>query len=309
MRSYPGDASDSHAPTCGEIRLQEDEIYLERDGLPGDELDDRLQAERDLDRCASRKRRCDRYRRTKTMSNCTTHFDLGKEAREGEQLRTAIVDSVTHELRTPLTSIKASVTALLTNSRLQPSQRKELLIVISEEADRLSQLVGEAVETAQFDAGAKLDLKPHAIEEIINAARKECKTLLGQRSISLRLPQGLPAARADLKLAKKALMQLLENAAKYSPPDEPISIATELTGSFVMTSVADLCGGIDDSEQTLIFEKFYRGQRDRYRVEGTGMGLHIANAIIKAHGGSLSVTSQRGHGCIFSFTLPVEQQV
>src|SRR6266853_5796670 len=105
------------------------------------------------------------------MSNHLTPFDPCA----GNQLRTAIVDSVTHELRTPLTSIKASVTALLTNSRLQPSQRKDLLIVINEEADRLNQFVGEAVETSQLDAGVTLDLKSHAIEEIIDAAREECR--------------------------------------------------------------------------------------------------------------------------------------
>jgi len=128
------------------------------------------------------------------MSNHLTPFD----PRKSNHLRTAIVDSVTHELRTPLTSIKASVTALLTNSGLQPSQRNDLLIVINEEADRLNQLVGEAVETAQLDTGVKLDLKPHAIEEIIDAARKECRTLLRRRSISVQLQQGLPAARTDL---------------------------------------------------------------------------------------------------------------
>src|SRR5260370_11095884 len=103
------------------------------------------------------------------MCNHLTPFD----PREGNHLRTAIVDSVTHELRTPLTSIKASVTALLTNSRLQPCQRNDLLMVINEEADRLNRLVGEAVETAQLSKGVKLDPKPHAIEEIIDAARKE----------------------------------------------------------------------------------------------------------------------------------------
>ncbi len=145
--------------------------------------------------------------------------------------------------------------------------------------------------------------------EIIDAARKECRRLLRRRSISVQLQQGLPAARADLKLAKKALMQLLENAAKYSPPDEPITITAELTGNVVLTSVADRGSGIDDSEQTLIFERFYRGKDHRYAVQGTGMGLPIASAIIKAHGGTLSVTSRRGHGSIFSFTLPIDQRL
>ena len=104
-------------------------------------------------------------------------------------------------------------------------------------------------------------------------------------------------------------MQLLENATKYSPVDEPITITAKLKGNFIVTSVVDRCGGIEDSEQTLIFEKFYRGQHHRDRVEGTGIGLHVASAIIKAHGGSLCVASRPGHGCIFSFTLPIDQQL
>jgi two-component system sensor histidine kinase KdpD len=162
------------------------------------------------------------------------------------------------------------------------------------------------VDAAQPGGRVKLDLKPHAIEEIINAARTNCRTLLGRRSVLVQFPPGLPLVRADLNLAKKALVQLLENAAKYSLPDAPITITAELTGTFVITSVADRGRGIEDSEQRLIFEKFYRGKYHRHVVQGTGMGLPIANAIIKAHGGSLRVTSQRDHGCIFSFTLPLD---
>lgn len=243
------------------------------------------------------------------MSNQLMQFDPGNEAREGNQLRTAIVDSVTHELRTPLTSIKASVTALLTNSRLLPSQRNDLLIVINEETDRLNRLVAEAAEIAQLDGDVKLDLKSHAIEEIIDAARQECRALIETRSISVLVQQGLPAVRADLKVARKALVQLLANAAKYSPADKPISITTELNGNYVITSVIDRGCGIDDSEQTLIFTKFYRGMDHRYMVQGTGLGLPIARAIIEAHGGSLSVVSERGHGSVFSFTLPIDPQV
>lgn len=226
----------------------------------------------------------------------------------GEQLRTALLDSMTHELRTPLTSIKASAMMLLENSKLQSSVRNELLAVINEETDRLIRLVGEARDMVQLDAGVKLDLKPHPIGEIIGAARQDCRTLLRARSIQVRVPRGLPAVRADLHRVKKALVQLLENANKYSPPDEPITITAKVKGNFVMTSVADRCRGIQDWEQDLIFEKSYRGKNQRNVIQGTGMGLPIAKAIIEAHGGSLSVKSQRGHGCIFSLTLPINQQ-
>jgi two-component system sensor histidine kinase KdpD len=244
------------------------------------------------------------------MTTNRRSLNPGEAVREGKNLRTALIDLVTHELRTPLTSIIASVTTLLADADLplRPSQRNELLIVIKEEADRLNRLIGEAMETAQLDADVKLDLKAHAIEDIIEAARKDCGTLLGQRSVPVRLRPGLPPVRADLNRTQKALVQLLENANKYSPHDEPITITATLKGNFVMTSVADRGCGIEESEQGLIFEKFYRGKEHRNVVQGTGMGLPIAKAIIEAHGGALSVMSQHGHGCIFSFTLPIDYQ-
>lgn len=226
---------------------------------------------------------------------------------EGSALRAVLLDSVMHEVRTPLTSIKLAVTELLADSQLQASQRDELLAIINEEADRLNRLIGEAGEMARLDADLELEMEPHAIEEIIDATLKECRRLLGARSIKVQVPAGLPPVRADINRVKKALMQLLENAHKYSPLDEPIIIISEMNGDFVMVSVADCGGGIDDSEQALIFKRCYRGKDQRSVVQGTGMGLPIAKAIVEAHGGSLTVTSQRDHGCIFTFTLPIDR--
>jgi len=227
-------------------------------------------------------------------------------ARESEQLRSALLDSVTHEFRTPLTAIKASATSLLSNPALDTAQRLELLTVINEESDRLNRLVGEAAEMAQLDANQfELQLGAHPIDEAVEAALEKAKPVLGQHPIEVRLPSSLPRVRMDEGRITEVITQLLENAAKYSSPESPIQITGEFGNRMVMTSVADRGPGIDDFEQSLIFEKFYRGRDQRLQVQGTGMGLAIAKAIVEAHGGKIGVTSQPGHGSVFYFTLPV----
>ena len=111
----------------------------------------------------------------------------------------------------------------------------------------------------------------------------------------------------DMQRIREVLMHLLENAGKYSPPGAPIKVTSEVQGDLLVTSVADRGPGIDSFEQSLIFEKFYRGQHQRYAAPGTGMGLAIAKVIIEAHGGTIGVVSQLGHGSVFSFSLPLEK--
>jgi two-component system sensor histidine kinase KdpD len=229
-------------------------------------------------------------------------------AREAEKLRTALLDSVTHALRTPLTSIKASVTNLISNPGLGAGQRQELLTIINEESDRLNRLVGEAAEMARLDAGeVELNVAPHPISEVIAAALERCRPSLGNRDVRVNIAEGLPRARVDVARAREVLVHLIENANQYSPPEQPITITAEVNGDFLVTSVADRGSGIDDPERALVFEKFYRGRDQRYSVEGTGMGLPIAKAIVEAHGGTINLTSQRGQGSVFSFTLPIER--
>jgi two-component system, OmpR family, sensor histidine kinase KdpD len=228
--------------------------------------------------------------------------------RQGERLKSALLDSVTHDFRTPLTSMKAAVSSLLSSSSSDAAQSRELLTIIDEECDRLNHLVEEAGEMAKLEAGElALDLAPIPVEEIIQAALAHCKSALAARQVDVRVAPGLPPVRADVERAKEALVQLIDNANLYSPKDQPITITAELTGDTVTTSVADHGPGIDDFEQTMIFDKFYRGKDQRYLVRGTGMGLPIAKAIIAAQQGNISVTSQLGHGSVFSFTLPVDR--
>jgi two-component system sensor histidine kinase KdpD len=228
-------------------------------------------------------------------------------SRESERLRNALLDSVAHELRTPLTSITAAVTSLQT-APLTDADRNEMLEVIEQEAKRLDRLVGQAMEMAELDAHeVHLDFKPHAMREAVDEAMAAADGMLGTHPVDIRLPDSLPKVDIDLERIAKVLGHLLENAAKYSPEGGPIFVSAEIAKNRLCTSVADRGSGVDDFEKMMIFDKFYRGQGQRYRVQGTGMGLAIAKAIVEAHGGTIEVTSQSGQGSVFTFCLPLHK--
>jgi len=240
--------------------------------------------------------------RAATMESLTK----AEATREGDRLRSLLLDSVTHEFRTPLTAIKASAETLLSEVELDKPQVKDLAKVINEESDRLNRLVGEAAEVGQLDAHqVELQFEPHQIREAIDLALQEARHSVERHHVEVKVPPNLPPARMDVKRIAEVLSQLLENAGKYSPPETPIRITAELQNAHLVTSVADHGPGIDDAEQSMIFEKFYRGRNERISIQGTGMGLSIAKAIVELHGGTISVTSQLGHGSVFSFTLPL----
>jgi two-component system sensor histidine kinase KdpD len=228
-------------------------------------------------------------------------------SRESERLRNALLDSVAHELRTPLTSITAAITTLQTNSLLDHAQRSEMMQVIEEEAARLNRLVGQAMDMAALDAhNIKLDMQLHSIREAVDLAL-EAVPQIQIHPVEISLPASLPAVLMDLELIAKVLQHLLENAAKYSAEGSPIFISAEASKHQIVTSIADRGTGIDDFERMMIFDKFYRGQGQRYRVQGSGMGLAIAKAIVEAHAGSIEVTSQLSQGSVFSFSLPLAE--
>jgi two-component system sensor histidine kinase KdpD len=217
-----------------------------------------------------------------------------------------LLDSVTHDFRTPLTSIKVSAQSLLGGAELDEAARRELLTVIDEESDRLNRLVGEAAEMAQLDAGAlELRIESHQIHEAIQAALETSKNVLSKHVVEVKADKELPPVKIDLRRIEEVVAQLLDNAAKYSPPNTKVTIESRVEDRTLVTSVADQGLGIDEFDQALIFDKFYRGRGQRSTIQGTGMGLAIAKAIVEAHGGKMSMVSQLGKGSVFTFSLPL----
>ena len=238
-------------------------------------------------------------------ANTVERLSKSEAARESDRLRSVLLDSVTHEFRTPLTSIKASAETLLSDAELDKAQRKDLLLVINQESDRLNRLIGEASEVAQLDSHQlQFQFESHPIREAVDAAIATAQSSLRQHRIEVAVPAELPPVRMDIERITEVLTQLLDNAGKYSSPETAIRITAELHDSEVVTSVADHGPGIDQLEQEMIFEKFYRGRDQRMLIQGTGMGLPIAKAIIDLHGGKIGVTSQLGRGSVFHFSLP-----
>lgn len=231
-------------------------------------------------------------------------------AREGERLRTALIDSLTHELRTPLTSIRAAATTLTQqNEGLDQAGRKDLATVIDEEAARLDLLIGDAVEMAEIDANVvQVHPSPQRPRAILDQALEESRAALAAHRVTINTEGSNELAWFDPHLIGRVLRHLLENAAKYTPPGTCITLSTRLAGDRLEFRVEDNGPGIDVLELPLIFEKFYRGKRGSVSGKGSGMGLAIARAILIAHGGGIEASSVPGKGASFRFWVPLAEK-
>lgn len=227
-------------------------------------------------------------------------------SRQGERLRSALLDSVTHDLRTPLTAIRAAATTLVSQSDLPDSERAELAAIVDEESARLDRLIGQAVEMAQLDAEAVLiQPQPQDVRDLIETTVDEMRPLLRDRIVEVDVAEGLPPAPMDRALVHRVLRHLLENAARYSPRASPITVSARREADRLLVTVADQGPGIDPAEQPFVFDKFFRGRKQQSQSAGTGMGLAIVKAILTAHGGGIDLASRSGQGSRFTFWLPL----
>ncbi|HEX3086790.1 MAG TPA: ATP-binding protein [Pyrinomonadaceae bacterium] len=244
-----------------------------------------------------------------------------KALKQSERLKSALLDAVTHDFRTPLTSIKASATAMLddiyaierdnTDQLLDLDARKEMLQVIDEEADRLDRFVEGLTKLARIDAGdMRLHLQPAAVEEMAATALKRAEPRTRSHRLEVWI-EDLPLVTVDEHAISEAIYTLIDNAAKYSPPESPITVrATQKDDHVIVISVEDCGPGIRAEVRDRVFEKFFRAMRDGdvsdRRVSGSGMGLAIAHGIIAAHHGRIWVEDgEGGKGARFVIELPI----
>lgn len=227
---------------------------------------------------------------------------------EAERLRNSLLSSISHDLRTPLAAIVGSASTLAeSNEALGAQERQELGRAIVEEAVRMSHLIDNILDMARLDAGAvRLNRQWHVLEEIIGAALNRLESRLLGRAVTVRLPRDLPLVYVDAVMIEQVLVNLLENAAKYTPPASPIEISAERSAFTVTVSVADRGPGIPCGQEERLFQKFYRVQGEAAQ-SGVGLGLAICKAIVEAHGGWIRAKNRGTGGAIFSFSLPQEK--
>jgi len=224
---------------------------------------------------------------------------------EREQLRSALLSSVSHDLRTPLGVIEGSASTLLdAEVTLDEPTRRDLLLSIHEGAERLNRRVRNLLDMTRFEAGAvKLDLEWQSLEEVVGAALSRLETRLSGRVVEVDLPADLPLVRCDAVLIEQVLVNLVENALKYSPAGTPLGVSAQEKEGLVIVRVTDRGPGIPPGEQERIFEKFYRAVR-RGDPGGVGLGLAICRAIVSAHGGRIWAENREGGGAAVHFALP-----
>jgi len=233
-------------------------------------------------------------------------------AREADRLRTALIDSLTHELRTPLTSIRAASTTLLETGALDEAGRLEMVRVINEEAERLDQLIGEAVEMAEIDANVvQVKMSSHYPRALLEEAVEESRKVLASHKVTI-LPgiaddpdQIDKPAWFDPHLLGRVLRHLLENVAGHTPPGSRVTLSSRRTDERLEFCVEDDGPGIDAQDLPMIFDKFYRGKRSAKLRKGSGMGLAITRAILRVHGGGIEASSLPGGGARFRFWVPL----
>lgn len=221
-----------------------------------------------------------------------------------EEMRSSLLSAVSHDLRTPLAAITGAASTLRDHSaRFSGEQRADLLDTIAEEAERLERLVANLLDMTQVESGSlRVRREWIPLEELVGAALTRLEGVLASRPVRVSLAPDLPLMSVDPVLFQQVLVNLLENAAKYTPSGSEIEIEGRAGENAVVIEVRDRGPGIPPGDEWRVFEKFYRGAHSR--VAGAGLGLAICKGVVNAHGGTIQVENRTGGGTAFRITIP-----
>ena len=228
---------------------------------------------------------------------------------ESEQVRSSLLSSVSHDLRTPLAAIAGASSSLLESAALDPQTHRQLLETVAGEAGRLNRLLENILHMSKLDAGAApANRQWHVLEEIVGSALHRTRQDLEGHIVDVRLAADLPLIFVDGLLLEQLFVNLLENAAQYTPAGTKILITAGIDGRSLRVSVADEGPGLPPGDEERIFEKFYRGSPVADAGRGSGLGLAICRAIAKAHGGTIAAMNRPVRGAEFVLLLPLSKE-
>lgn len=225
---------------------------------------------------------------------------------EAAHLKLDVISVLSHEMRTPLASIKGYATALLLEETdWDEATRQEFLAIIADESDRLTRLIEDILESAAIDTGSlRLELEPVLLPRMARRVVERIAIQSDTHQFVVMFPPEFPAIEADAGRIEQVLTNLIDNAVKYSPGGGLTVVRGEVRPDEVLVSVVDQGIGINPEDLNKLFDRFFRASTGRRQVSGTGLGLPISSAIIRAHGGRIWAESKVGRGTTLTFTIP-----
>jgi two-component system sensor histidine kinase KdpD len=225
---------------------------------------------------------------------------------ETERMRSSLLSVVSHDLKTPLAGIVASGSMLLEHEgTLDAKASRVLMATLVRECERLARLLQNLLSMSRLES-SKLELRrsPELVEDIVASALERLGGALAERQVTLDFPADLPCIFVEAALVEQVLLNLLENAVRYTPPGSRIELSARAASGAVQLEVSDRGPGIHQRERERVFEEFFRGSRAKKGDGGIGLGLPICRAVVRAHGGQISIRDRVGGGTVVELSLP-----
>ena len=228
--------------------------------------------------------------------------------KEPTRLRHEFLAMISHELRTPLTSIIGFTTTLLADDVVwEPDEQRDFIQTIQREANRLQELIDHLLDLSRLEAGMMpISLERHLLQEIVEDALPQLRTLTSGQTLTINLPSNLPPLSVDAKRIAQVLVNLVRNASTYAPQGSEINISASVRSGFVQIMVSDQGPGIPQTDYKKVFQAFRRGTNVENGVtQGAGLGLAICKGLVEAHGGRIWIKKKNTPGATISFTVPL----